>query len=291
MTKRKGISKRLRFRIMKRDSFMCRYCGDRGDGVELVIDHITPVARGGTNDPDNLVTACWDCNSGKTDEPLDVQPPWTPLPPKTGFKPQSRGHVFRLGQTPRDAERHVDMDLETAKAAVLAEIERSTSEVDEDGNYHGEGSDYVDLTIWRPANNPHSSNAYEPHLTYIYDARNYDDPLTIISADAYERKARELFDALPHHEGWVYWRGGSSPLPAHINSVGDCEYLFRSGHKDTAPMHMDNPWMHIAQAGWDGWGDIIAYRIRKQTPRQPKWRPKKSGVFSFDEVMQEESFL
>ena len=31
----------------------------------LEIDHVHPVAEGGTNDMDNLVTACWDCNRGK----------------------------------------------------------------------------------------------------------------------------------------------------------------------------------------------------------------------------------
>ena len=34
----------------------------------LVIDHRFPVSRGGGNDESNLVTACEDCNSGKSDE-------------------------------------------------------------------------------------------------------------------------------------------------------------------------------------------------------------------------------
>jgi hypothetical protein len=33
--------------------------------VVLTVDHVTPVALGGTDDPNNLVAACKDCNSGK----------------------------------------------------------------------------------------------------------------------------------------------------------------------------------------------------------------------------------
>jgi hypothetical protein len=35
-----------------------------------MIDHITPVSKGGTNDIENLATACRDCNSGKSDRRL-----------------------------------------------------------------------------------------------------------------------------------------------------------------------------------------------------------------------------
>ena len=31
------------------------------------VDHIVPVSKGGTNDLDNLVTACEQCNLGKSD--------------------------------------------------------------------------------------------------------------------------------------------------------------------------------------------------------------------------------
>lgn len=63
--KRKGISARLRFFILERDRFRCRYCGGEAQDVALIIDHIIPVVRGGTNDPENLVTACAKCNGGK----------------------------------------------------------------------------------------------------------------------------------------------------------------------------------------------------------------------------------
>lgn len=37
----------------------------------MVIDHVRPVAKGGDNDPMNLITSCQDCNSGKSDRELD----------------------------------------------------------------------------------------------------------------------------------------------------------------------------------------------------------------------------
>lgn len=62
---RKSISKKVRFEVFKRDSFTCQYCGRMAPDVILEVDHILPVAEGGTNDIMNLVTSCHDCNSGK----------------------------------------------------------------------------------------------------------------------------------------------------------------------------------------------------------------------------------
>jgi len=63
--KRQAISKKLRFDVFKRDGFVCQYCGAHPPQVVLEVDHIHPVAEGGTNDVDNLVTACFHCNRGK----------------------------------------------------------------------------------------------------------------------------------------------------------------------------------------------------------------------------------
>lgn len=68
--KRKGISKKIRFEIFKRDSFTCQYCGKKSPDVILNVDHISPVKAGGTNDLMNLITSCFDCNSGKKDRKL-----------------------------------------------------------------------------------------------------------------------------------------------------------------------------------------------------------------------------
>lgn len=61
-----AVSKRLRYEVLKRDNHTCRYCGGKAPDVPLAVDHVVPVALGGSDEPDNLVTACRDCNSGKT---------------------------------------------------------------------------------------------------------------------------------------------------------------------------------------------------------------------------------
>ncbi len=69
---RKAISAGLRFSILTRDRFTCRYCGARAPDVSLEVDHVHPVSKGGTNQADNLVTACWTCNAGKADRVLEL---------------------------------------------------------------------------------------------------------------------------------------------------------------------------------------------------------------------------
>lgn len=65
MTKRKQLSKKIRFEVFKRDGFKCQYCGRMAPDVILEVDHVNPVANGGENDILNLVTSCRDCNRGK----------------------------------------------------------------------------------------------------------------------------------------------------------------------------------------------------------------------------------
>lgn len=71
---RKPISKRVRFEIFKRDQFTCQYCGAQPPSVILHVDHIVPVAKGGENGSENLVTACQSCNLGKSSIPLSSTP-------------------------------------------------------------------------------------------------------------------------------------------------------------------------------------------------------------------------
>lgn len=66
-----NLSVRTRFEIFKRDGFTCRYCGRRAPDVLLELDHIIPRAAGGTDDLENLITSCSDCNRGKSDRLLD----------------------------------------------------------------------------------------------------------------------------------------------------------------------------------------------------------------------------
>lgn len=50
--------------IFKRDGNRCVYCGSR---ERLTVDHVVPRAQGGRTVWNNLVTACYKCNSQKGD--------------------------------------------------------------------------------------------------------------------------------------------------------------------------------------------------------------------------------
>ncbi len=66
MTRRKSLSKKTRFEVFKRDSFTCQYCGKKAPDLVLQVDHIKPVASGGSDDLMNLITSCQPCNAGKS---------------------------------------------------------------------------------------------------------------------------------------------------------------------------------------------------------------------------------
>lgn len=59
----------LRNLAFERDGYACVYCGDKS--TVLHCDHVVPVNRGGTDDLENLATACQPCNQSKRDKPLD----------------------------------------------------------------------------------------------------------------------------------------------------------------------------------------------------------------------------
>lgn len=63
--KPQALSIRKRFLVFKRDKYRCRIC--KATGVELEVDHIVPLAAGGSDALDNLQTLCFRCNRGKRD--------------------------------------------------------------------------------------------------------------------------------------------------------------------------------------------------------------------------------
>lgn len=68
---RDPIPAQLRFRVLQRDAFRCGYCGRTAqDGAVLHVDHVIPVALGGLTAEDNLMTACAECNLGKSASPV-----------------------------------------------------------------------------------------------------------------------------------------------------------------------------------------------------------------------------
>ena len=64
-TQRATLSVRKRFLVFKRDGYTCRLC--RTSGGRLEVDHIVPVAKGGSDSLLNLQTLCYPCNRGKRD--------------------------------------------------------------------------------------------------------------------------------------------------------------------------------------------------------------------------------
>lgn len=77
ISRRRYVSAEMRERVMKRDNYTCQICGisrgyidhfmpGLGDYLLLEVDHILPVAAGGSGESeDNLQTLCWRCNRKK----------------------------------------------------------------------------------------------------------------------------------------------------------------------------------------------------------------------------------
>ena len=72
---RKSIPTKERLKILKRDKYICGYCGKKKKASNLAIDHIIPVVDGGYHGIENWVTACKVCNKKKG-----------------GYGPNERGH-------------------------------------------------------------------------------------------------------------------------------------------------------------------------------------------------------
>lgn len=103
--KKRAVTRRTSVRIFNRDRFVCRYCNGKTvltPVMELLgvlypdsfpfqsagwragvthpaviarspaVDHVEPVAWGGSNEDHNLVTACTPCNSIKADMTIEV---------------------------------------------------------------------------------------------------------------------------------------------------------------------------------------------------------------------------
>jgi 5-methylcytosine-specific restriction endonuclease McrA len=63
------VSPKRRWAVLARDSFTCVYCGRKpskdSPDVVLHVDHKVSIKDGGTDEMENLVTACDNCNAGK----------------------------------------------------------------------------------------------------------------------------------------------------------------------------------------------------------------------------------
>ena len=84
VAKRRRVSPTQRKTVLERDGYKCRICGisrqyldDKAPGLgeylRLEIDHIVPIAQGGTSDESNLQCLCWRCNSLKGSKKTNKQ--------------------------------------------------------------------------------------------------------------------------------------------------------------------------------------------------------------------------
>ncbi|WP_330203089.1 HNH endonuclease [Cyanobacterium sp. Dongsha4] len=64
-TERINIPLSVKKYIYERDKFQCQSCGKKENETQLNIDHIIPLAKGGSNDLSNLQTLCYQCNQRK----------------------------------------------------------------------------------------------------------------------------------------------------------------------------------------------------------------------------------
>jgi 5-methylcytosine-specific restriction endonuclease McrA len=69
--KRRSQGGGMRTKILMRDRYRCQYCGGKGTGAELTLDHIVPRSRGGRTHPENLCASCKRCNQRKGDRTPD----------------------------------------------------------------------------------------------------------------------------------------------------------------------------------------------------------------------------
>jgi len=114
---RKNISKRIRFEVFKRDSFTCQYCGKSAPDVILHADHIHPVSRGGKNGITNLITACQDCNLGKSNRTLSDKTAAAKSKAQADILQERRNQIKMMSDWYREMEAMKNMEV------VIVEVE------------------------------------------------------------------------------------------------------------------------------------------------------------------------
>lgn len=103
--RRKPLSKLLRVQVLTRDNQKCCICGRSSSDISLEVDHIKPVADGGTDEINNLAALCVDCNRGKSDYrfsdytainlmPQEIEKHFTFLKDSDSFGDYQRYHLY-----------------------------------------------------------------------------------------------------------------------------------------------------------------------------------------------------
>lgn len=86
--------------LVKRDNYMCQYCGIELMDDELTIDHVIARSKGGSHSWTNCVVACFRCNSKKGDYELQ----------EIGMSLLKQPHVPSVNEVTMNMPRHIRCD-------------------------------------------------------------------------------------------------------------------------------------------------------------------------------------
>jgi len=106
------MKKSIRFEIFKRDNFTCQYCGRKTPEVILETDHIVPKVEGGTDDIQNLITSCFECNRGKGRTPLTKIKTRDDLKEETYLLAEKEMQLQEYYKLLEFSEKRIEKDLE-----------------------------------------------------------------------------------------------------------------------------------------------------------------------------------
>lgn len=92
---RKPISKETRKLVYDKCNGHCAYCGCKLEYKDMQVDHVLAVGRGGSNDIDNLLPACRQCNYDKHKKTIEG---FRKRISKELYKSLERVFVYRLAK-------------------------------------------------------------------------------------------------------------------------------------------------------------------------------------------------
>ena len=92
---RKPISKEIRQLVYNKCNGHCAYCGCKLEYKDMQVDHVLAVGRGGSNDIDNLLPACRQCNYDKHKKTIEG---FRKRISKELYKSLERVFVYRLAK-------------------------------------------------------------------------------------------------------------------------------------------------------------------------------------------------
>jgi hypothetical protein len=73
---RSKIPETIQEQVRQRANYLCEYChaSEQYQYVRFTVEHVIPIAGGGTNHFDNLALACFHCNRRKSDNLVAIDP-------------------------------------------------------------------------------------------------------------------------------------------------------------------------------------------------------------------------